>query len=599
VNNSTINLLGILTGNTVSIDGKSIQNQELKPQSSDGVFRQLLALQTQIKGSDATKIDVNGLPLGGKVMPEAVVADLESLDIDQLAELAQKIVSLSANVGEMNQGEILPVATKLLPANQLLPELSKSKEFQPNKIAVPAQSLDEIAKQNGIAPEVLTQVISMTVDKSVKTTDVTSSAITTSVGNDDVKALQAEQLVSRSDAQPGTNTVNHLVGDSADADIPVQLVNPSTSSNVQVDNAIKLADPLAQSDVVKAVSEMPAKEGMVKSDIRSSTIASPTALEGTTKLVLKDEDVIALAKAATSAQIEHAKSTLSEGQSVTKQRSELITMLQQMSGRIKSIKEEGVASSAVKKPQQAVTADNFLSNRATYAADSADVNVLKSVKDNAALLQMSAHKSVNLTSSFIQQKAFQAKPVSEEIIPTALSDKASSPLTLSTTSLDSQSAPTQDVQRTAPTAKEFLMNAQNDERIQKAIGDRVMRMVETGKWDTEMELNPTRLGTIRIRMSMDINEMQLALTSQNASVRDLLEANLPRLRASLSDSGISLGNTSVNQDSPSQTGSGFNQGQFASNQAANGNVVKTVTDDQIVSDEQKQSNHDGELDTFA
>ena len=599
MNNSTINLLGILTGNTVSIDGKSIQNQELKPQSSDGVFRQLLALQTQIKGSDATKIDVNGLPLGGKVMPEAVVADLESLDIDQLAELAQKIVSLSANVGEMNQGEILPVATKLLPANQLLPELSKSKEFQPNKIAVPAQSLDEIAKQNGIAPEVLTQVISMTVDKSVKTTDVTSSAITTSVGNDDVKALQAEQLVSRSDAQPGTNTVNHLVGDSADADIPVQLVNPSTSSNVQVDNAIKLADPLAQSDVVKAVSEMPAKEGMVKSDIRSSTIASPTASEGVTKLVLKDEDVIALAKAATSAQIEHAKSTLSEGQSVTKQRSELITMLQQMSGRIKSIKEEGVASSAVKKPQQAVTADNFLSNRATYAADSADVNVLKSVKDNAALLQMSAHKSVNLTSSFIQQKAFQAKPVSEEIIPTALSDKASSPLTLSTTSLDSQSAPTQDVQRTAPTAKEFLMNAQNDERIQKAIGDRVMRMVETGKWDTEMELNPTRLGTIRIRMSMDNNEMQLALTSQNSSVRDLLEVNMPRLRAGLNDSGISLGNTSVNQDSPSQAGSGFNQGQFASNQAVNGNVVKTATDDQIVSDEQKQSNHDGELDTFA
>ena len=39
MNNSTINLLGILTGNTVSIDGKTIQNQELKPQSSDGVFR--------------------------------------------------------------------------------------------------------------------------------------------------------------------------------------------------------------------------------------------------------------------------------------------------------------------------------------------------------------------------------------------------------------------------------------------------------------------------------------------------------------------------------------------------------------------------------
>ena len=596
MNNSTINLLGILTGNTVSVDGKSIQNQEVKPQSSDGVFRQLLALQTQIKGSDATKVDVNGLPLGGKVMPEAVVADLESLDIDQLAELAQKIVSLSASAEERSQVEILPGATKLLSAEQLLPELSKAKEFQPSKMALPAQSLDEIAKQNGIAPEVLTQVVSMTVDKSVTTTDVTSSAQATSVVNDGATVLQAEKLVSKSDVQPVINIVNPLMFDGADADIKAQLVNPSVSNKVLVDHAETSTAPLTKLDVSKFASELSVKDGV---DIRSSLAASPATSEVSSRLILKDEDVIALAKATTSAQIEHAKSTLGEGQSVTKQRSELITMLQQMSGRIKSIKEEGVASTIVKNPQQAMTADNFLSNRATYSADTADVNVLKSVKDNAALLQMNAHRSVNLTSSFIQQKAFQAKPVAEEIIPTVLSDKASTPLTLSTTSLDSQSAATQDIQRTAPTAKEFLLNAQNDERIQKAIGDRVMRMVETGKWDTEMELNPTRLGTIRIRMSMDNNEMQLALTSQNASVRDLLEANLPRLRAGLSDSGISLGNTSVNQDSPSQTGSGFNQGQFASNQAANGNVVKTVTDDQIVSDEQKQSNHDGELDTFA
>lgn len=596
MNNSTINLLGILTGNTVSVDGKSIQNQEVKPQSSDGVFRQLLALQTQIKGSDATKVDVNGLPLGGKVMPEAVVADLESLDIDQLAELAQKIVSLSASAEERSQVEILPGATKLLSAEQLLPELSKAKEFQPSKMALRAQSLDEIAKQNGIAPEVLTQVVSMTVDKSVTTTDVTSSAKATSVVNDGATVLQAEKLVSTSDVQLDTNSVNPLMFDGADADIKAQLVNPSVSNKVLVDHAETSTAPLTKSDVSKLASELSVKDGV---DIRSSLAASPATSEVTSRLILKDEDVIALAKATTSAQIEHAKSTLGEGQSVTKQRSELITMLQQMSGRIKSIKEEGVASTIVKNPQQAMTADNFLSNRATYSADTADVNVLKSVKDNAALLQMNAHRSVNLTSSFIQQKAFQAKPVAEEIIPTVLSDKASTPLTLSTTSLDSQSAATQDIQRTAPTVKEFLLNAQNDERIQKAIGDRVMRMVETGKWDTEMELNPTRLGTIRIRMSMDNNEMQLALTSQNASVRDLLEANLPRLRAGLSDSGISLGNTSVNQDSPSQTGSGFNQGQFASNQAANGNVVKTVTDDQIVSDEQKQSNHDGELDTFA
>jgi flagellar hook-length control protein FliK len=140
------------------------------------------------------------------------------------------------------------------------------------------------------------------------------------------------------------------------------------------------------------------------------------------------------------------------------------------------------------------------------------------------------------------------------------------------------------------------MTPQNDERLQKAVGERIMRMVESGNWDTEMELNPARLGTIRIRLSMEGSELQVSMSSQNAGVRDLLEASMPRLRDGLSDSGIALANSTVDQELSQQSGGS----QKEQEQQAEAVAVKAKhNSDDIVGQSAQQSSHDGELDTFA
>jgi flagellar hook-length control protein FliK len=123
-----------------------------------------------------------------------------------------------------------------------------------------------------------------------------------------------------------------------------------------------------------------------------------------------------------------------------------------------------------------------------------------------------------------------------------------------------------------------------------------MRMVESGNWDTEMELNPARLGTIRIRLSMEGSELQVAMSSQNAGVRDLLEASMPRLCDGLNDSGIALANSTVDQELGQQSGNS----QQANDQQAEARHAKTqVKGDVVVEKGTQSSSHDGELDTFA
>jgi flagellar hook-length control protein FliK len=152
------------------------------------------------------------------------------------------------------------------------------------------------------------------------------------------------------------------------------------------------------------------------------------------------------------------------------------------------------------------------------------------------------------------------------------------------------------LQRSAGAFRDQLMTPQNEERLQKAVGERIMRMVESGNWDTEMELNPARLGTIRIRLSMEGSELQVAMSSQNAGVRDLLEASMPRLRDGLNDSGIALANSTVDQDLSQQSGGSQNEQEQQSEAVV---VQSKQNSDDIVESSSQTSSHDGELDTFA
>ena len=69
----------------------------------------------------------------------------------------------------------------------------------------------------------------------------------------------------------------------------------------------------------------------------------------------------------------------------------------------------------------------------------------------------------------------------------------------------------------------------------------------------ELQLNPPGLGPLKVTLSMNDQQMQVAFVSAHSSVRSAVEAALPQLKGLLAESGISLGQTSVGAESQAQT----------------------------------------------
>ena len=93
----------------------------------------------------------------------------------------------------------------------------------------------------------------------------------------------------------------------------------------------------------------------------------------------------------------------------------------------------------------------------------------------------------------------------------------------------------------------------------KALGQRMVHMGKAGEHVAELQLNPPGLGPLKVTLSMNDNQVQALFVSAHSSVRAAVEAALPHLRSTLADSGISLGDTSVNSGSQQQPA--FAQGQ--------------------------------------
>jgi len=81
----------------------------------------------------------------------------------------------------------------------------------------------------------------------------------------------------------------------------------------------------------------------------------------------------------------------------------------------------------------------------------------------------------------------------------------------------------------------------------------------------ELHLNPPHLGPLEVRLSITSDQNAVAnaqFTSPHAAVREAIEAAMPRLREILAESGVTLGNTTVGNDSFRQQ-QGFTPGDGA------------------------------------
>jgi flagellar hook-length control protein FliK len=66
----------------------------------------------------------------------------------------------------------------------------------------------------------------------------------------------------------------------------------------------------------------------------------------------------------------------------------------------------------------------------------------------------------------------------------------------------------------------------------------------------ELHLNPPQLGPLDVVIKVSGDQATALFTSPHAAVREAIEQALPKLRDMLADNGITLGNTSVNDQTP-------------------------------------------------
>ncbi|WP_225622481.1 flagellar hook-length control protein FliK [Musicola keenii] len=113
---------------------------------------------------------------------------------------------------------------------------------------------------------------------------------------------------------------------------------------------------------------------------------------------------------------------------------------------------------------------------------------------------------------------------------------------------------------TTPTssAASATINARlGSDEWQQAFSQQIVMFSRNNQQNVELKLHPQELGAIQVSMTLDDNQAQIHLASAHSQVRAALEAALPQLRTALSESGITLGQTSVGSESYS--GSGWQQ----------------------------------------
>lgn len=83
----------------------------------------------------------------------------------------------------------------------------------------------------------------------------------------------------------------------------------------------------------------------------------------------------------------------------------------------------------------------------------------------------------------------------------------------------------------------------------QALSERVMWVANQKFQGAEIKLNPPQLGPIEVRVQLQHEQAHISFTAQHASVRDALEAALPRLREMFNANGFNLVDVNVSQHS--------------------------------------------------
>lgn len=90
------------------------------------------------------------------------------------------------------------------------------------------------------------------------------------------------------------------------------------------------------------------------------------------------------------------------------------------------------------------------------------------------------------------------------------------------------------------------------ENAGEQVAERVQMMMSKNLKHVDIRLDPPDLGRMQIRMSLNNDSATVHFTVQNQQTRDMVDQAMPRLREMLSQQGIQLADTSVQQQGQQQ-----------------------------------------------
>ncbi|MFO7602361.1 MAG: flagellar hook-length control protein FliK [Gammaproteobacteria bacterium] len=95
----------------------------------------------------------------------------------------------------------------------------------------------------------------------------------------------------------------------------------------------------------------------------------------------------------------------------------------------------------------------------------------------------------------------------------------------------------------------------------QGIGERVQWLIQQNLQGAEIRLNPPELGLLEVKLRLNAEQgTQIQFSSPNGSVREALEAAIPRLREMFAENGLSLGDVNVSHQSLAEQQNGNTEG---------------------------------------
>ncbi|MES2125756.1 MAG: flagellar hook-length control protein FliK [Pseudomonadota bacterium] len=234
----------------------------------------------------------------------------------------------------------------------------------------------------------------------------------------------------------------------------------------------------------------------------------------------------------------------------------------------------------------------------------APVNTAKAAAP-AADAKPDAAAQVAVETPAVQAKPAQAEPVpvsavrAREAAPVAAAPKEAA-VAAPVSAPQVQQASLQLAQAVAPTDR--LAARVGTPAWDNQVGQKIVWMVAGGEQSASLTLNPPDLGPMQVVLNVHNDQASVTFSSAQPEVRQALESALPKLREMLGESGISLGNASVNAGMPNQQQQAqgeqprFGGASGLSGQTDNG-ALRSVGND--VARPARRTDNNGLVDTFA